>query len=243
MECIYKGWGSSLECVGYLDGNTVYTMASIDSASKIAGEVYDQSVYAGFGLGSQRVGTIGEHYIYDSSGVIGSFFNGTAYFGDGSDCAIAGKCETVEGAAALLLLLAPDSIPLNKNNHYVDSINMTDVILKIILIVLIVLFSIAVWPIIFSDSMMQTPGAKVYTLLTMLSTLIGLLIASFISSRESFLGFLFCSAIAGGIPELLFMVVLDSDNLTDPLLLVLPFILIFFTSAIPGFILYSIMKK
>lgn len=247
MEHLYKGIGLDSQYVGYIDNNSIF-----DSRRGLIGSIEGNSIYCESSLMKTCVGCVSDNYVEDNSmfsKVVGSFSEGRAYYGFEIGSEIAGECSSVYGAAALVLLLAPipDNQNLEKSEPEEVSYNTEQgffYILKTALLLGIpIFFALAIWPLVLQESMHDTLEDTIYTFLLILSTAVGLIYATKSKKTDGWFAYMIQSGLVGGALETFFVLIFDSTSITNPLMLLLPFIIVFFASIVPGTILYFIFKR
>ena len=237
------------EYVGYLEKNYVYNM---NTPSYLIGEIDDKYIYKIGTIERECVGFVDGNNIYKINGIgdslVGSFEGGNVYYYNGYVKELIGSCSNVYEAAALILLLNTNNMSTGSSTNKQDTSNgyvMTIgfVIIGILIAVIILLFPILIWPIIFSKPIQETPGASLYTIITILSIIFGLVLTAKTKRNLSYMNFLIRVTVYGGIFMAIFTYMTDSQHVTNIGYLLLPFILVLIASVIPAFVVWKFFYK
>lgn len=269
MGTIYRGFGLSKEIAGTLEGDTIYSGFGLGKT--IVGTIDGDTVYSGFGLGKSIVGYIKGNTVYSGFGLgseIAGYIEGdSVYQGFGLNKQFVGTCSNVDEAAALLLLLPygsqvdttpilPFEEPSSKASYHTNtspsykrnSSGMGEFaafyyITIGLLLVIIIVGPLLIWPLIFSSKAQAEPGAAMYTVLTILVSIFGLMISTRWGSRTRLFDFLLLAAISGGglLDFVLFFIDRPNWTITRALFAIPAFV--YFTCGVPGVIIWLIMKK
>lgn len=237
------------EYAGYVENNYVYNMSSL---SHSIGVIDNRYVYKINTIGKECVGFVEGDYIYKMNGIgndlVGSFEGGNVYYYNGYTKELTGSCSNAYEAAALILLLNADNISIESSNNKQDTSNgnvMTIgfIIIGIVFVSIVLLFPVLIWPIIFSKPIQETPGASLYTIITILSVIFGLVLTAKTKRNLPYMNFLIRVTVYGGTLMAIFVYMTDYQHISNIGYLLLPFVLVLIASVIPAFIVWKFFYK
>lgn len=235
--------------VGYVEKNYVYNMST---PSYSIGVIDNRYVYKIDTIGRECVGFVEGDNIYKMNGIgndlVGSFKGGNVYYYNGYTKELTGSCSNAYEAAALILLLNADNITTESSNNKQDTSNgylMTIgfVLINILIAAIVLLLPILIWPIIFSKSIQETPGASLYTIITILSIIFGLVLTAKTKRNLPYMNFLSRVTVYGGTLMAISVYMTDSQHIANIGYLLLPFALVLIASVIPAFIVWKFFYK
>ena len=242
MSRIYRGTGSSRIPVGEIYSDLIYT----NNQAVVVGHVKGNHIYSGYSTSGELVGSFEGDHIYRGYGgtriPVGTFENGIVYEGvGGSYRPRIGEADSIEGAAALLLL------PLGEEYHYqLGPKNGIPYATKPKLGfgfkgILLILLSAIAWPGLFMPTIIDDPTATFMLPSLLFSIVLGLVCAVRLFKQKTFWSMWFIGALIGFFPLVVACYIVDGKILLETVLAC--GVMVCLLNALPAAILAIIFHK